>query len=377
MIEPQSHQQLKNEITARIGEDRKLLDQLRGEIAPLRSEVRRIQPRSATAISLVGTDGGNNKIKFDPFLVQLIRVVDSSNNEYCLEAITPTTDIWELSSRQFRGGTPLGQLMSFLGIRRLDELSPMIRKSNPDQPVSPSWVQVYRELTEWAVLFSIVQNKNFGTDTLIIFDGLLRSKVFAGNLFAELRKGLQQSIEEQYKKNRRNIYLAGIAKHSQVLSRYRLAMALENILTTDFPAYLEIPRTIEEKAYVWAEYARGDDNQLESGEINKFVGGKMFFVKFGPSPRDPIWPVDIYSPQVPHAQIIIGNMLADAVNGFPVPFYPLCLQRAHENAALVDFDMDILQDLIFESIRNVLGQDAPILDAFRFQDTDPSQGRYE
>jgi len=70
-----------------------ILDELRAEIQPLKSATRRIQPRSTTAISLVGTDGGNNRIEFDPFMVQLIRVVDSSNNEYCLEAVTPTTDL--------------------------------------------------------------------------------------------------------------------------------------------------------------------------------------------------------------------------------------------------------------------------------------------
>ena len=33
-------------------------------------------------------------------------------------------------------------------------------------------------------------------------------------------------------------------------------------MTTDYPAYVEVPREIEEKAYVWSEYARGDDREL-------------------------------------------------------------------------------------------------------------------
>src|SRR5712672_2022501 len=84
-------------------------------------------------------------------------------------------------------------------------------------------------------------------------------------------EGIEEAIKLQKRRHRRKIYLAGVAKHSKVLSRYRLAMALEGILATSYPAYLPIPRDIEAKSYDWAEYATDD----------KFVGGKMFFVKFG------------------------------------------------------------------------------------------------
>ncbi len=127
MIEPESQQQLVRTIRERMAADRALLDQLRLEIRPLRSQIRRIQPRSATAVSLVGTDGGNNRLQFDPFLVQLVRVVDSSNNEYCLEAITPTTSVAALGAQQFTPGgqprTPLGELMAYLGVRELPQLT--------------------------------------------------------------------------------------------------------------------------------------------------------------------------------------------------------------------------------------------------------------
>ena len=160
MIDPQSRAELKREISDRMIADRALLDQLRTEIRPLRTQVRRIQPRTTTSISLVGTDGGNNRLEFDPFLVQLIRVVDSSNNEYCLEAITPTTSVSELSRRQFDGDgnprTALGEMMAYVNVNELTDLSHMIRRNDDDRPSSPSWVQVYRELIEWAILFSII-----------------------------------------------------------------------------------------------------------------------------------------------------------------------------------------------------------------------------
>jgi hypothetical protein len=235
MIDPQSLDALSQEIRARMQEDRALLDELRSEIRPLRASTRRIQPRSATAISLVGTDGGNNRIEFDPFLAQLVRVVDSSNNEYCLEVITPTTSVDGLSRAQFNADdtprTALGKLMRFLDVSKLWQLSPMIAKPppppTPPPPPKPSWVQVYRELVEWAILFCLVREKDFGTDTLLVIDGFLRSKVFARDLFIKLRQGLQEGIDRQYEKSKRRLYLAGVAKHSKVIQRYRLAMTIE------------------------------------------------------------------------------------------------------------------------------------------------------
>lgn len=331
MIDPQSLGGLRHAIHDQIAGDRVLLEQLRQEIRPLRGTTRRIQPRSTTSISLVGTDGGNNKLQFDPFLVQLVRVVDSSNNEYCLEVVSPTTNVTALSRNQFAAdgsaATALGKMMRYLGVDNLTKLSSMIRISEGDRPVSPTWVQVYRELVEWAILFTILREKDFGTDTLIVCDGLLRSKVFAGDLFAKYLTGLEEGINAQFQRAKRRIFLAGVSKTSKVLDRYRLAMALEDVLTTDYSAYVEVPRDLEEKAYVWSEYARGDDRELEGGEVNKFVGGKMFFVKFGVGKRDPIWPIDIFLPQRAEAQTILACMLADAMGGFPVPFYPQCLQK--------------------------------------------------
>lgn len=371
MIDPESQKHLKQEIIERMMADKAVLDTLRAEIRPLRDTVRRIQPRSTTAISLVATDGGNTSLHFDPFLMQIVRVVDSSHNEYCLEAVTPTTSVTELSVRQFdENGNPrtaLGEMMTYLGVNRLQALSPMIRGNEDDRPVSPRWIQAYRELIEWATLFHLLRKKDFGTDTLIIFDGLLRSIVFAEDLFTRYLAGLSEGIESQWKKNRRKLYLAGVAKHSKVLTRYRLAMMLEDVLTTDYPAYVEIPRELEEKSYLSPEYARGPD----------FVGGKMFFVKFGSARHDPVWPVDIYLPQVAEAQQILDFMLADAINGFPVPFYPLCLQKAHESAALLDFDVDVLQDYVYEGVRTSLASEGAMLDSFRLQDADPAQKRYE
>jgi len=379
-MDTQSYAQLKQEITASIVADRTLLDQLRTEIHPLKSQVHPIRERTTSSVSFVATDGGNTNVQFDPFLVQIVRIVDSNDNEYCLEALTPTTNIAELSAKQFdRDGSPstaLGTLMSYLGVDRLQDLSSYIRATAKNYPASFSWVKAYREFVEWAILFSLVK-RPFGSDTLIIFDGLLRSTIFAGNLFQKYLQGLQESIELQKQQHRRTIYLAGVAKHSKVLSRYRLAMALEGILATPYPAYVAIPPHIEQMAYKWSAYAANSDSNLELNDVSPFVGGKMYFVKFGSGARDPIWPVDIFLPQHEKAAEILGCMLTDALNGFPISLYPLSLQKAHANAALVDFELDILQNYIFDGIRQVLADESSTLDVFRLQEIDPSQRRYE
>ena len=99
MIEPISLSSLRDAVRHSVAQESFLLDELRAQIQPLRTITRRIHPRSATAISLVGTDGGNNQIRYDPFMIQLIRVVDSTQKEYCLEVSPqlPRSMIWSVS----------------------------------------------------------------------------------------------------------------------------------------------------------------------------------------------------------------------------------------------------------------------------------------
>lgn len=380
MLESDNLKAITERVAACLEGDKHLLDELRTEIRSLASNVRKIQPRSTTAISFVGTDGGNNSLAFDPFMVQVIRVVDSSRNEYCLDAVTPNTNVATLSAEQFRQdgtATALGELMRDLGILDLSRLSHMMPKPGSSDPPSPSWVQVYRELVEWAILYKIVKDKDFATDTIIVFDGLLRSKVFSKTYFIETIKLIEKVIEAKKAKTRRSIFIVGLAKHSKVISRYRLAMYLEGVMLKDYPVAALVPRELEQKSYVWGEYGRGSrEQESQGGEANKFVGGCLHLVKFGPKKFDPIWPVDVLESQVAEAEKILGYLLADATDGFPVPFYPRCLQKAHEYASLVDFDFDVIQDAITNGIRGIIS-DPLKLEAFKLQEQDPASARYE
>jgi hypothetical protein len=105
--------------------DRAKLDALRQEVRSLRNSVRPIQPRTVTAISLMATDGGENVVQFDPYLLVPVRVVDSYGKPHFLDVLSPTMDIRQLNETQFEQQTPLGILMSDLEVRSLWELSPM------------------------------------------------------------------------------------------------------------------------------------------------------------------------------------------------------------------------------------------------------------
>lgn len=385
MFDPDVLPVLRKVVNERAQADKKLLDTLRREVRSFAGEVHIIQPRSATAVSLVASDGGNNKLAFDPFYVQLVRVTDSYGKELCFDAVSPTTDTDELSRAQFDpDGTPktaLGKMMQDLGVRTLNKLSPMIPKGSvmreTPEKVKPGWVQVYRDLCEWAVLYERIVFDSFATDTLIVRDGQLRAKIFAKDLFIKWRKNVEAAIERIYRRDRRRVFLVGVAKHSKVIDRYRLAMAIEGVFSPGEPRYVRIPRELEAKVYLWKENARGAESEGEEGEAPKFVAGDMFFVRFGKHQGDPIWAVDIFSSQSDRAQEIFGYLLNDAINGFPVPFYPLCLQKAHEHAQIVDFDLLIFQDEIYAAVRNLLPHEKRgVIDSWKFN-SDLSARRYE
>jgi hypothetical protein len=160
--------------------------------------------------------------------------MDSYGKQLCLDAVSPSTDTEELSKNQFNSDgsarTALGKMMIGLGVEplTLNELSPMI----PDGRTlheKPEWVLVYRDLCEWAVLYERICHDSFATDTLIVRDGLLRSMVFRGKFFMTWRKKVGEAIARIYNQDHRQVFLVGVAKHSKVITRYQLAMAIEGI----------------------------------------------------------------------------------------------------------------------------------------------------
>src|SRR5688572_3438390 len=130
MFDGKSLPEIRTAIRECTNDQKHLLDEIRVDVRGIAPNVRAIQPRTTTSISLVASDGGNNKLVFDPFYVQLVRVVDSYGKQHLLDAVSPTSDTDKLSAKHVdssgRPKTALGRLMSDLGVRTLHELSHMI-----------------------------------------------------------------------------------------------------------------------------------------------------------------------------------------------------------------------------------------------------------
>lgn len=374
MFDPDRLPELKSLVREATRGDSGLLDEVMRDVALLRP-VTTIQPRTINSISLVASDGGNNRLDFNPFSLQVVRVVDTFGDELFLDVISPSTDTAALGQRHLDDpASPLGKMMRDLGASALGQLSPMI----PARPGSSRWPLVYRDLCEWAVLYDLIRYERWGSDTLIIRDGLLRTRIFAGELFVRLYKLMKTAIEEKRHQHKRHIFLVGIAKHSRVIERYRLAMAVEDVFPAGHPCYAPVPAELQVKVYDWAQYvgSAGDDDAGQ--EKPRFNMGAMYLVRFGRQAFDPVWTADLLQFQAPQAQQVFGSLLADAEVGFPVPCYPHCLQQADRYAQVVDLDLAILQRALEEAVREQIRTDRRhVFDAQRLSPADPAAGRYQ
>jgi hypothetical protein len=218
--------------------------------------------------------------------------------------------------------------------------------------------------------------QRFATDTLVVKDGFLRCKVFAKDLFVQMYRLMLETIERTRRERRRDLFLVGIAKRSQVLQQYALAMAIAGVLPAGSPCFAAVPMELQEKAYAWDEYIRRPYEQTADGEPPKFNMGEMFCVRFGTRSGDPIWTVDLLADQRDRAQEVFGCLLADAIVGFPIPFYPMCLQQADHFAQVVDLDLEILQDTLVAAVREQVRDDRKLAVDAMLLETDVIQRRY-
>jgi hypothetical protein len=280
-----------------------------------------------------------------------------------LDAVPGTVTLDELEQRAVSGNPnvvmPLERLCSDLG-KGLGDLSFIIRGLGQSGK-STGALRCYRDIVEWAVLYDLVANPNlqWGGDTILIRDGLLRTKSFKREVFPLIDQRLRDSITTHAKRNV-SLSLVGVAKQSAVLGRLAVALELEATFHKPFPCYVRVPEDIEKECYhfdrTWLDTYETSEPDDDGRRLYQSLG-RLFLAKFGDQPLDPVWPVDIAEWQVKDAEKILGQLTVDAQQGFPIPDYPMTIQRAHDFAKLTGLEVAILEDLLLEGMCETLTND--------------------
>lgn len=320
----------------------------------LKNDVKPIRPYSVNAVSFVSSDGGDNRLYFNPATIELVRVVDSLGNQCALDAIASNSKASELNTRIETTSPllvePLRRLCQDLNTNVIGLSYLLNGLGEPGK--SKGAVRIYRDIVEWAVLYDLMKYRVWGSDTIIVREGMLRTKSFKRNIFPQLDKLIRGAYQEHKKKNI-TVSMVGVAKQSAVLSRLSVALELEETLHKPYPCYVRVPEDIEEKCYnfdrTWLDTLETSEPDEEGNYLYQSMG-KLFLVKFGNRPFDPVWPVDIAEWQLSEADKIIGQLTKDAQPGFPIPDFPMCVQKAHDFAKVNGLEVDILQDILFEGI---------------------------
>ena len=323
----------------------------------LRDGVKPLRAYSTNAVSSVSADGGDNRLTFNPVVVELVRVVDSLGMECALDAVASTITLKELGERadpeSERGIPPLQRLAQDTG-KTLEDMSSNLIRGIGAPGGSTAAMRCYRDIVEWAVLYDLVAKPNlrWGNDTILVRDGLLRTKSFSRGMFPLLDEKIRDGVAAHAQKNVQ-ISIVGVAKQSAVLGRLAVALELEATFHKNYPCYVRVDRDIEKECYdfdsSWFETYETTEENASGRRLYQSLG-RLHLVKFGDRPMDPVWPVDIAEWQVGSADRILGQLMADAQQGFPIPDYPMCIQRAHNYAKISGLEVQDLQDMLFQGL---------------------------
>ena len=369
-------EQIRSRVRAAYEIEEPVVQKFREFAKRLKNEVKPIKPYSANAVSFVSTDGGDNRLYFNPAVIELIRVVDSQGKQCALDAIAGNTEYNSLNAK-LELVPPLKRLCEDIN-KNIMQLSHFL-KGLGESGKSTGAARIYRDIVEWAVLYDLL-HKEWPLDTIIIREGMLRTKSFKREIFPFIDKKFRSICERQKSKNV-NIALVGVAKKNAVLSRLSVALELEETFHKRDPCYVEVPKDIEEECYnhdkAWLDTLETGEPD-EDGKYRYESMGKLYLAKFGDQPFNPVWPVDIAEWNAHEAHKILGQLLYDAQIGFPIPDFPQSIQRAHDFASINGIEIEVLQDIFFDEItKNFSPQDQEKLHRIRYLNQNLTDRRYK
>ena len=111
-------------------------------------------------------------------------------------------------------------------------------------------IRCYRDIVEWAVLYNLICDPSlkWGGDTILVREGLLRTKSFKRSLFPQIDQHIRDAVAD-HEKRKVKLSIVGVAKQSAVLGRLATALELEGTFHRDYPCYVEVPTEVERDCY--------------------------------------------------------------------------------------------------------------------------------
>jgi len=291
-----------------------------------------------SSVTYKAIDGGIMKINFDPFEIDYAVIADSFGN-VLQRFVVPKG--WKLSSKDFLfldKDEKIKNLLSMIGIKSVVELSETF--TDPKTAM---------EISEYAWIFHKIVSQPKGEKTIVMRDGLLRTKKLKDEHIVTLRTILERSKESK---------LVGVSKTSRLLSLISSVLYLEGIFPSNHVGYVEIPLELELKAYTWT----GRGEITNSDRPLTYAFGKLYVAKLSrisnllvtvEIPYDLENRKSIYSEQ--EIREIFGHLIKDSKFSYPVNGYPQTIMRAHEKAAQLGFTSSIVRDRILEEF--IRGED--------------------
>jgi hypothetical protein len=333
-----------------------VIKKLRGFAKEIKSDVKILRNYTSTAVSFVSADGGNNSISFNPCVLELVRVVDSNGVQCAIDPIFGNSNP-DILNERIKRIKPLKRLCNDLGINKLTDISYLLQGLGQSGK-STSAIKVYRDIMEWAILYDFLFN-DWGSNTIIVREGLLRTKSIKNTMFPIMDAKIRNQCKNQKRERNINVNIIGVAKESAVISRLSIALAIENVFKLPYSCYVKVPDKIEQYCYNYDRtWFNTYENNIDDNQNPNYSSmGKLFLVKFGEGAYDPVWPVDIAAWDLENAEMILGQLLHDARLGFPMPDFPLSIQKAHDHAKIGGIELEILEDMLVSTINENLSNE--------------------
>jgi hypothetical protein len=280
------------------------------------------------------------KLNFDPYELDIVEVADSNGNTK-LRFATPKGDLNDEELKavlsDLEGNIIIKGFVETLGKKSIYEISEIIKNRG-----------TLMEIGEYACIFDKIKSCSEEERTIILKDGLLRTKKIKHELIGPLREILRN------KKN--HVKLVGVSKTSRIVSLLSAALLCEKVFPEGHVGYVEIPIDLENMAYTWS--GKGKLKPEEAKPL-AYSFGRLYIAKLCRSrnlfvtieiPRDLEKDKDIYSKE--EIMEIMNYIAKDSLYSYPIIGYPQTIMRAHEFAVRLGIPVSILRDKVIEDIIN-------------------------